>query len=75
MNGFEKYEVITGVEYHSPITFYDTYKDYFRYILGRPIVLEDANGFEQDERVLEMPVFPKEGSIVMIDGTLVVKLQ
>lgn len=75
MNGFEKYEAVTGVEYHSPITFYDTYKDYFRYILGRPIVLEDANGFEQDERVLEMPVFPKEGSIVMIDGTLVVKLQ
>lgn len=75
MTGFEKYEVITGVEYKSPITFYDTYKDYFRYVLGRPISLEDAAGFEADERVVEMPTFPKEGSIAMIDGTLVVKLK
>lgn len=75
MTGFEKYEVITGAEYHSPITFYDTYKDYFKYILGRPISLADAAGFEDDERVLEMPVFPKEGSSAMIDGTLVVKLK
>lgn len=75
MTGFEKYEVITGAEYHSPITFYDTYKDYFRYILGRSISLEDAAAFEEDTRVLEMPAFPKEGSIGMIDGTLVVKLK
>lgn len=75
MTGFEKYEVITGVEYHSPITFYDTYKDYFRYMLGRPISLEDAGALESDERVDQMPVFPKEGSVVMLDGTLVVKLQ
>ena len=75
MNGFEKYEVITGAEYHSPITFYDTYKDYFRYMLGRKISLEDAGDFAGNERVLEMPVFPKEGSIAMIDDTLIVKLQ
>ena len=75
MNGFEKYEVITGVEYRSPITFYDTYKDYFRYCLGRPIALEDLDSFQNDERVLEMSVFPKEGSIAMMDGTLVVRLK
>lgn len=75
MAGFEKYEVITGVEYHSPITFYDTYKDYFRYILGRPILLEDAGAFEMHEEVQQMPVFPKEGSIAMLDGTLVIKLK
>lgn len=75
MTGFEKYEVITGAENKSPITFYDTYKDYFRYVLGRAISLEDAAGFAEDERVLEMPVFPKEGSITMIDDTLVVKLK
>ena len=73
--GFEKYEVITGVEYHSPITFYDTYKDFFRYVLGRPISLEDAGNFEEHEDVLEMPAFPKEGSIAMIEGTLVVKMK
>ena len=75
MNGFEKYEVITGVEYHSPITFYDTYKDFFRYVLGRQISLEDADSFLSREEVEHMTVFPKEGSIEMIDGTLVVKLQ
>ena len=75
MTGFEKYEVITGVEYHSPITFYDTYKDYFRYVLGRPISLEDAGRFEEHEDVQEMPVFPKEGSIALVDGTLIVKLK
>lgn len=75
MTGFEKYEVITGVQYHSPITFYDTYKDYFRYILGRPIVLADVQTVEAQAEISEMPVFPKEGSIAMIDGTLVVKLQ
>ena len=75
LNGFEKYEVITGVEYHSPITFYDTYKDYFRYELGRPISLEDADAFENNQQVIEMPVFPKEGSVTMIDSTLVVKLK
>lgn len=75
MTGFEKYEVITGVENKSPITFYDTYKDYFRYILGRPISLEDAAAFENHEEVLKMPVFPEEGSTAMIDGTLVVKLK
>ena len=75
MNGFEKYEVITGVEYRSPITFYDTYKDFFRYVLGRPISLEDAGTFESNESVQKMPVFPKEGSIEMIDDTLIVKLK
>lgn len=73
--GFEKYEVITGAQYHSPITFYDTYKDYFRYVLGRPIVLADVQTVETQEKIGELPVFPKEGSIAMVDGTLVVKLQ
>ena len=73
--GFEKYEVITGIGYDSPITFYDTYKDYFKYVLGRPISLTEADSFENNEIVSEMPVFPNEGSIYMIDDTLVVKLK
>lgn len=75
MSGFEKYEVITGMENKSPITFYDTYKDYFRYVLGRTIALSDADDFIEDSRVADMPCYPKEGSIEMIDGTLVVKLK
>lgn len=73
--GFERYEMITGVEYHSPITFYDTYKDYFKYVLGRPISLMDAETVQNDERILHMPIYPKEGSIAMIDGVLIVKLE
>ena len=73
--GFEKYETITGVEYHGPITFYDTYKDYFKYVLGRPISLMDAETVQNDERVLNMPIYPKDGSIAMIDGVLIVKLE
>ena len=75
MPGFEKFENITGVENQSPITFYNTYKAYFKYVLGRPISLMDTDEMECDERVLQMPAYPKEGSIEMIDEILVVKLK
>lgn len=64
-----------GAGYRSPITYESTYEKYFMFMLGRPMVSADASEFENREEVLEMPVFPKEGSIAMIDGTLVVKLQ
>lgn len=73
--GFEKYEIITGAEYLSPITYESTYRRYFRHILGRPIDVMEGSELKNDDRVLEMPSFPKEDSIQMIDGTLVVKLQ
>lgn len=75
MPGFEKFENITGVENQSPITFYNTYKAYFKYVLGRPLSLMDTDEVECDERVLQMPAYPKEGSIEMIDEILVVKLK
>ncbi len=73
--GFQKYEILMGVGYRSPITYESTYGKYFMFMLGRPMVSADASEFENREEVLEMPAFPKEGSIAMIDGTLVVKLQ
>lgn len=72
--GFEKYERFTGVNITSPLTFYDTYEQYFEYVLGLPLNFSEDNELRQDEKIQKMPIFPKEGSITMIDGTMVVKL-
>lgn len=72
--GFERYGIITGAEKNSPITYYDTLKDYFEYILGIQVNLKNPEEVTDWQSVTEMPVFPKEGSIQMIDGILVVKL-
>ena len=73
--GFEAYTSITGAELESPITFYDTYEKYFDYVLGRTVCFYDDDTLKNDERVLEMPSFPKAGSVRMVDGVLVVKLK
>ena len=72
--GFEKYEVVTGASASGVVTYLDTYEDYFEYILGIPINLCEDVKLQQDSRVIEMSDFPKEDSVQMIDGTLVVKL-
>lgn len=74
MEGFEKYETITGASTSSPITFYETFEKYFKYVLDIQVNLYEDDAYESFEHVAEMPVFPKEGSIQMIDGILVVKL-
>ena len=72
--GFERYERITGVSSNRSVTYYDTYEDYFEYVLGTSINLCENSELQQDSRVIEMPAFPKQGSVKMIDGILVVKL-
>lgn len=72
--GFEPYTNITGAELTSPITFYGTYEQYFEYVLGTPILLSSNEDIANGIIVEDMPVFPKEGSVKMIDDTLVVKL-
>lgn len=72
--GFEQYTNITGVELESPITFYKTYEKYFEYVLGTPVSFHYDETLKNDKRVIIMPSFPKEGSVEMIDGILVVKL-
>lgn len=52
------------------------YSAYFRYVLLTPINLADQgvwNQIEADERTKEMPTYPQEGSIQMLDGVLVIK--
>lgn len=72
--GFERYEVLTGVSGQGAVTYSDTYKDYFKYILARPVSFGYDEEIKNSEEVLDMPVFPKEGSVKMVEGILVVKL-
>lgn len=69
----------TGIAFNGiQITYYDTYKAYFRYLLQRDVKLctaEQSSAIEQTEAFLDMPDYPKDGSIRMIDGVLVVKLE
>ena len=69
----------TGIAFNGiQITYYDTYKAYFRYLLQRDVKLctaEQSAAIEQTEAFLDMPDYPKDGSIRMIDGVLVVKLE
>lgn len=73
--GFERYEIITGAGENGSVTYYDTYKDYFKYVLARPISICYEEELKNSQEVLEMSVFPKEGSVKMVDGVLVVKLE
>lgn len=75
MSGFERFEDITGVGSSSPITFYETYEKYFKYVLNLPLNLSEDQTVAEKECVAKMPAFPKEGSIQMVDGVLVVKLE
>lgn len=75
MSGFERFEDITGVGSSSPITFYETYEKYFKYVLNLPLNLCEDHDIEEKNAVKEMPEFPKEGSVQMVDGVLVVKLE
>ena len=57
--------------------YYNAYKAYFEYVLRYPIVLctdEIHAQLKEDPRVLEMPVYPAEGCMQIIDGVLIVKL-
>lgn len=75
MLGFEKYGNVSGVGIPSQITSYKTYTNYFEYILKTPILLSDKQAIVEEPYIGEMPVFPQNGSIIMIGDTLVVKLK
>lgn len=78
MAGFERVERITGVSYSNSIT-KDTrsFKSYFRYILGEPIEYcseEQRAAVVQDPSYAEMPAYPEEGYIQMIQDVMVIRL-
>lgn len=57
-------------------TYLNTHRKYISYYLGYPAVLADNNlqwKMEHNQQVLDMPLFPEQGSIQMVEGTMVVK--
>jgi hypothetical protein len=77
--GFEEYQKITGAWGTDVLNSAERsrYKAYFDYILVNPIILvkEPAwNEWQTDARVREMPCYPQDGCIALIDDVLVVKL-
>lgn len=53
------------------------YQAYFDYVLMNPAVIADTdtwNEMQTNSEVDEMPCYPEEGSIAIVDGVLVVKL-
>ena len=83
ISGFEAYYDITGCEESSPIVKstasynYNAYAAFFRYILNNPAVMADWERWTQlqdDPRVQEMPSYPAEGCMQVLDGIMVVKM-
>ena len=83
MKGFEEYESITGnnislatSDYH-PTDYFNTYNAYLSYILNSGTIICSPDTWyrlEQSEILRQMPVFPKDGCVQIIDGVLVVKM-
>ena len=77
--GFKEYRNVTGMLSTDVIYMAqrDRFQAYFDYVLGTPIKLleEDAwNHMQIDPRIADMPCYPSEGCIAVIDDVLVVKL-
>ena len=81
--GFEAYYDITGCETASPIVKssaaynYNIYAAYFRYLLNNPAVMADWelwNRMQEDPRVAELPSYPADGCMQILDGIMVVRM-
>lgn len=67
----------TSIPYDTPYHYYHAYEAYFKYVLQYPIQFctnEDWKKLKKDSRVEEMPAYPENGYIKMIDDILVVKM-
>lgn len=77
--GFEDFRDVTGL-LHTDVFYLATssrYQAYFEYVLATPIAMADSTVWEDtlaSPSVQEMPCYPREGCVAMLDGTLVVKL-
>lgn len=77
--GFEDYCAINGMGESAVAGMQEDFRcrTYFRYILNNPANIVDGSTWsdmQADSRVREMPGYPKDGCIQMIDNVLVVKL-
>ena len=67
----------TGLWFNFSVSYYDTCVAYLTYYLGYPVEcvsVEEVIALEKDPRVMEMPPFPAQGSVRMVDDVMVVKL-
>lgn len=81
--GFTRVKNIIGLVDNTPIPqdtskyYYNVYKAYFEYILNYPINIcndDTHRTIKETLEVQDMPTFPNDGSIRMIDGVMVVKM-
>lgn len=75
--GYETVKTVVGTGNNFSITYFESFHDYFRYILAYPVnfVFRDESlRFNKMPEVLEMPSFPHPGCAKMVGDTLVVRL-
>lgn len=78
----DQYSEYTGMDNPNAIRaniteYYNTYKAYFNYKLFNPAQMCDTETWRAlyyNSDVLEMPIYPEQGSLQLIDGVFVVKL-
>ena len=71
----EKVEQILSGYLRSPISYYHTWHIYFERVLLRDVNIQEPGTLAQDEAVLNLPPYPAEDSISMVNGTVVVKFK
>ena len=53
------------------------YREYFKYVLNYPVnMCEDEvhESLKESDKVMDLPCYPREGYIQMVDGGLVVRM-
>lgn len=79
ISGFEDYRGITGISQSAVAGTQEDYRvrTYFQYVLGNPANIAGNPTWSQmqaDPTVAQMPCYPEEGSVALVDGVLIVKL-
>ena len=77
--GFEYYSRVTGMDTAVVASTGEDYRlrSYFQTVMNIPAVIPGGdvyNSMKTDPRVADMPAYPAEGCIALLDGILVVKL-
>ena len=70
-------DLYVGPTHHLSLSYYKSYRNYFRNILGYPVKMAERGEMEpyiNDPRTQEMGIFPGQDSVKMIDHYLVVRL-
>ena len=77
IEAFEEVSLISGADRKIAVSYYETIIGYFTYVMNYPMNFCDYDThveMAQYYDVINMPVFPNDGFIQMVDGVMVVKL-